>query len=123
MGDGVKCSSEVKENENCEKSGISCTEEVIGEFYQGCFSAMFWPKTGLKRFVEAVCVEVGLKLCGNHPLKGFRDEGQVGDGPVMVEVSWVSTGFFEDGGDCSQFERGGYSSRGERGVYNVSDHG
>ena len=46
-------------------------------------------------------------MCGNHPVKCFGDEGEVGDRPVKVKVSWVSTRFFQDGSDSSQFECGG----------------
>ena len=62
-------------------------------------------------------------MCGNHPFKCFGDEGEVGDGPVKVKVSWVSTRFFQDGCDSSQFESGGHSASGEGGVNYVGDHG
>jgi len=52
-------------------------------------------------------------LCGNHPFKCFGDEGEVGDGSVMVKDSWVSTGFFQESNDGSQFESGGYNTSGE----------
>ena len=41
----------------------------------------------------------------------------------MVKDSWVSTGFFQDGCDGSQFESGGYSTSGEGGLNYVGDHG
>ena len=41
----------------------------------------------------------------------------------MVKDSWVSTGFFQNGCDGSQFESGGYSTSGEGGVNYVGDHG
>lgn len=50
---------------------------------------------------------MGLKLSNNHPLKGFRKEGKIGDGPVLGQVSWVSTRFFEAGCNCRYFESGG----------------
>ena len=34
---------------------------------------------------------MGLILSSNNPLKGFRNEGRMGDGPVLGQVSWVST--------------------------------
>ena len=66
---------------------------------------------------------MGLKLGGDHSLKGFGDEGEVGDGPVVVQISWVSTGFFEGWCNCSSFEGGGYSTSGEGGVNDSCDHG
>ena len=56
-------------------------EEVVGDFNQGCFSTVFLAETRLKGFMEVVCVKTGLKLCGNHPLKGLGNEGleRVGD--------------------------------------------
>ena len=60
MGDGIKRGVEVEDDENGKESGVSCTEEVAGDFDQGCFSAMFWTETGLERFLEVVCVKVGL---------------------------------------------------------------
>ena len=41
----------------------------------------------------------------------------------MVKDSWVSTRFFQDGCDGSQFESGGYSTSGEGRVNYVGDHG
>ena len=58
-----------------------------------------------------------------QPLKCFCDEGEVVNGPVMVKDSWVSTVFFQDGCDGSQFESVGYSTSGEGGVNYVGDHG
>ena len=60
VGDSVECCAELEEDENCKKSGVSCTEEVVGDFDKGCFSAVFWTEPGLERFMEVVCVEVGL---------------------------------------------------------------
>ena len=61
VGDSVKCCAEVEEDDNGKKSaGVSCMEEVISDFDQGGFSAVFWTETGLERFMEVVCVKVGL---------------------------------------------------------------
>ena len=81
---------------------------------------MVGAETGLKGFIEVVGIEVGLELCGDYSLEGFRDEGEVGDGAVVVQVSWVGAGFFDDGGDCGHFKSGGDCSRGEGGVDYVS---
>ena len=53
VGNSVECCAEVEEDENC-KSVISCTEEVVGDFDKGCFSAVFWTETGLESFMEVV---------------------------------------------------------------------
>ena len=60
VGDRVKCFTEVKEDENGKKFGVSCLEEVVSDFDQGCFTAVFWTETSLERFMEVVCVKVGL---------------------------------------------------------------
>ena len=41
MRDGVKGSSKVEEDEDGEQSRVCCTEEVIVDFNQGCFSTVF----------------------------------------------------------------------------------
>lgn len=48
MRNGVKCSTEVEEDEDGERSGVSCTDEVVGDPNQGCFIAVFLAETGLK---------------------------------------------------------------------------
>jgi len=58
--DGIKCCAEVEEDENGKESGVCCMEEVVGDFDQGCFSAMFWTEARLQVFMEVVCVKVGL---------------------------------------------------------------
>lgn len=35
MGDGVKCCTKVKEDEDGERTAISCNKEVTGDFYEG----------------------------------------------------------------------------------------
>ena len=62
-------------------------------------------------------------MCGNYPFKCFGNKEEVGNGLVMVKVSWFRTGFFHDGCDSSQFESGRYSTSGKGGVNYVGDHG
>ena len=62
MGDSIKGRSEVQEDEGGEGTGISCTEEVIGDLNQSCFSAMFGVKTRLELFKEVIVIKVGLEL-------------------------------------------------------------
>ena len=51
----------------------------------------------------------------------FGDEGEVGDGPVVVGGGGVETRFLEDGGDGSQFESRGDSASGQGGGYYAGD--
>ena len=64
---------------------------------------------------------MGFNLRGNCSFQYFRDEGEVGDGTVVVGGVGVETRFLEDGGDGSQFEGRGDKTRGQGGVDYVGD--
>ena len=64
MGDGVEGRTQIKENED--EDGVSCHEEVVSDFDEGCFSAMEGTETGLELFVETVVSEMGVELRGNR---------------------------------------------------------
>ena len=76
MGHSIKGSSEVQEDEDGEQTGVSCTEEVVGDLNQRCFSAMFGAKTRLELFKEVIVIKVGLENFGN--------EGQIGNRLTVV---------------------------------------
>ncbi|XP_030266920.1 piggyBac transposable element-derived protein 4-like [Sparus aurata] len=59
MGHSIKGSSEVQEDEDGEQTGVSCTEEVVGDLNQSCFSAMFGAKTRLELFKEVIVIKAG----------------------------------------------------------------
>ncbi len=53
----------------------------------------------LKVFVELMVGHMLVDLVGNCSFQDFAEEGKVGDRLVVVKVSWVQTGFFQNGGD------------------------
>ena len=54
MTDGIKSCRQVEEDEDSEESGISCQEEVIGDFDESSFSAVEWAETRLELFVQVI---------------------------------------------------------------------
>ena len=54
MTDGIKGCTQVEEDEDGEKSRISCHKEVVGDFDKCCFSAMEWAETGLELFIQVI---------------------------------------------------------------------
>lgn len=47
--DSTGGSGEVQEDEDREWTGISCTEELVGDLNKGCFCAVFKAETGVQR--------------------------------------------------------------------------
>ena len=60
---------------------------------------MVGTETGLELFEEIVMGEMGVEF-----FQDFGQEGEIGDGPEVIEVLWVSAGFLEDGGDGCRFQ-------------------
>lgn len=52
--DGVECCSEVQEDEDGEVAGVCREEDVVGDFQEGCFSAVLGTETGLKWFEQVI---------------------------------------------------------------------
>ena len=50
-----------------------------------------------------------MKLGGDNAFQSF---GEVGDGTVVGEVSWIEGGLFEDGGDGGKFVDIGNKTKG-----------
>lgn len=50
----VKSCCEIQEDENSEMTSISREEDVIGDFKEGCFSAVLRTKARLKRFEQVI---------------------------------------------------------------------
>ena len=71
MVDGVESSSEVQEDDDGEMAGVCREEDVVGDFQEGCFNAVFGTETGLKWFERVIRAEVGFELCGNSTLQHF----------------------------------------------------
>ena len=64
--ESIKGCGEIQEDEDGEETRISCTEEVVGDLNQSCFSAMSGAKTRLELFKEVIVIKVGLELRWNH---------------------------------------------------------
>ena len=60
-------------------------------------------EAGLKCFIEVIGVKVGFQLGGDSSFQDFGNEGEIGDGPVVVRGVRVKSRFFENGGDGGQF--------------------
>ena len=71
MRNGVKGHTEIEEDEDGDETGVSCHEEVIGDFYEGCFCPVAGTETKLELFVKAVLGEMGVKLGSNIFFLGF----------------------------------------------------
>ena len=54
VGDGVKCCTKVKEDEDGERTGISFNKEVISDFYEGSFNAVVGAETRLERVIKGI---------------------------------------------------------------------
>ena len=50
----VESSGEVEEDEDGEMAGVCGEEDVVGDFQEGCFSAVFGTETGLKWFEQVI---------------------------------------------------------------------
>lgn len=121
MTDSVEGCSEVQEDEDGEVAGVGGEEEVISDFEQSCFSAVFGTEARLEWFIETVGSKVGLELGGNDTFQDFRQKGEVGYGTEISTAFRVEVGFFENGGDSSQLERLWDRTGGEGGVYDLGD--
>lgn len=60
---------------------------------------MVGPVGRLKGFIELMVGHVMVELVGDCSFQDFTKEGKVGDWPVVVKVSWVKSGFLQNGGD------------------------
>lgn len=54
VGDGVKCCTKVKEDEDGERTAISCNKEVISDFYEGSFGTVVGAETRLERVIKGI---------------------------------------------------------------------
>ena len=83
MGDGFEGFRKVNKDENADAT-VAGGDEDIRDFDEGSFNAMVYSVARLKGFIELMDGHVLVKLVGNSPLKGFVEEGKVGDWPVVI---------------------------------------
>jgi len=92
-------------------SRISGDEEVTDDFIKGSLSTVMGFEDRLKGFIEIILRHVMMKLGSNCSFQNFTHKGKVGDRTVVIEVSRVHTGLFENRGNYSCFEAIGYQTR------------
>lgn len=74
VGDGVKCCTKVKEDEDGERTAISCNKEVISDFYEGSFGTVVGAETRLERVIKGILCKMCVQLSGNYFFKDFGYE-------------------------------------------------
>lgn len=111
MGNRVEGCRKVQEDEDTDVAGVSCKEEVVGDFNEGGLCAVVSSEAGLKRLIELMVGHMLMKLGGHCSFQDFTKERKVGDRAVIVELVGVETGLLEDGCDGGCFEAGGDETR------------
>lgn len=69
MVNSVKSCCEIEEDEDGKMTNISREEDVVGDFEEGCFSAVFRTEARLKWFEQIICAEMGCELFSDSPFQ------------------------------------------------------
>ena len=97
MGDGIKGDREIQEDEEADVVGVRSHEEVIGDPDEGGLGAVLRSVARLKCLVELLVGQVLMELGGHCSFQDFTVKWKVRDWAVIIEVSRVESGLFEDG--------------------------